>query len=332
MRIYKGAEASLTPIVSKKIAVIGYGSQGSAHALNLKESGCDVCVGLRDNSPSIEKARSAGLNVSEISKSVIGADIIMLLVPDEEQGDLYQKSIKPYLCKGKTLMFAHGFSILFKQIEPPLDVDVVMVAPKGAGYMVRSEYQKGSGVPCLAAIHQDTTGKAMETALAYANGIGGARAFIIETTFKIEAETDLFGEQSVLCGGIVSLMTAGFETLTGAGYPPEMAFFECIHEVKIIVDLIYQNGFSKMNQAISNTAEYGGYKTGGFLIDGSVKVRMKEVLRKIQSGEFAKEWVAENKAGKPFMTAERENRANHPVEKIGQELRALMPWLNPDNK
>ncbi|MGC8771629.1 MAG: ketol-acid reductoisomerase [Brevinematia bacterium] len=327
MKVYHESEAKIDPLKGKKVAVIGYGSQGYAHSNNLHDSGIDVVVGLRSGSPSIKKVEAAGLKHMEIEKAAEWADIIMMLIPDELQAETYYKSIHPYMKKGKTLMFAHGFNIHFGQIVPPQDVDVVMVAPKGPGHLVREEYKKGAGVPCLVAIHQNPSGKALEIGLAYANAIGGARAGVIETTFKDETETDLFGEQAVLCGGVTNLMRAGFETLVEAGYPPEMAYFECIHEMKLIVDLIYQGGFKDMRYSISNTAEYGDYISGPFVIDESVKARMKEVLRRIQEGEFAKEWILENKANKASFMAKRAMWEKHQLEEVGEKLRAMMPWL-----
>ncbi len=327
MKVFHEAEAKIDPLKGKKVAIIGYGSQGYAHSNNLHDSGIDVVVGLRAGSSSIKKVEAAGLKHMEIEKAAEWADIIMMLIPDELQADTYYKSIHPYMKKGKTLMFAHGFNIHFGQIVPPKDVDVSMVAPKGPGHLVREEYKKGAGVPCLVAIHQNASGKALEIALAYANAIGGARAGVIETTFKDETETDLFGEQAVLCGGVTNLMRAGFETLVEAGYPPEMAYFECIHEMKLIVDLIYQGGFKDMRYSISNTAEYGDYISGPFVIDESVKLRMKEVLRRIQEGEFAKQWILENKANKASFYAKRAMWEKHQLEEVGEKLRSLMPWL-----
>jgi ketol-acid reductoisomerase len=327
MKVYYEKEAKMDAIKGKKVAIIGYGSQGYAHSNNLHDSGVEVVVGLRQGSPSWKKVENAGLKAMEISEAAAWADIIMMLLPDELQGDVYRQSIEKNLTKGKMLMFAHGFNIHFGQIVPPADVDVTMVAPKGPGHMVREEYKKGGGVPCLVAVHQNATGKALEIALAYANAIGGARAGVIETTFKDETETDLFGEQAVLCGGVTNLMRAGFEVLVEAGYPPEMAYFECIHEMKLIVDLIYQGGFSDMRYSISNTAEYGDYVSGPYVIDESVKARMKEVLRRIQTGEFARDWMLENKVNKPSFMAKRALWAEHPLEKVGAQLRAMMPWI-----
>jgi ketol-acid reductoisomerase len=328
MKVYRESDTNLSLLKGKKIAVIGYGSQGYGHSNNLKDSGVDVVVGLRKGSPSWSKVEAAGIKPMEVADAVKWADMIMILVPDEQQGSLYEKEIKANITKGKMLMFAHGFNIHFNQIVAAEDIDVVMVAPKGPGHLVRAEYQKGAGVPCLVAIHQNASGKALELALAYANGIGGARAGVIETTFKDETETDLFGEQAVLCGGVTSLMRAGFETLVEAGYPEEMAYFECIHEMKLIVDLIYEGGFTNMRYSISNTAEYGDYVTGPYVIDADVKVRMKEVLRRIQQGEFARDWMLENQAKAPSFKAKRAQWLEHPIEKVGKKLRALMPWID----
>ncbi|MDA3900950.1 MAG: ketol-acid reductoisomerase [Spirochaetes bacterium] len=327
MKVYRESDTNLELLNGKKVAIIGYGSQGYGHSNNLKDSGVDVTVGLRKGSPSWKKVEAAGIAPREVGEAVKWADLIMILVPDEIQGEVYDSDIKPYLASGKMLMFAHGFNIIYGQINPPADVDVVMVAPKGPGHMVRAEYQKGAGVPCLVAIEQNASGKALDLALAYANGIGGARAGVIETTFKDETETDLFGEQAVLCGGVTSLMRAGFETLVEAGYPEEMAYFECIHEMKLIVDLIYEGGFTNMRYSISNTAEYGDYITGPFVIDESVKPKMKEVLRRIQEGEFARDWMLENKVKQASFKAKRAIWMEHPIEKVGAKLRALMPWI-----
>ena len=327
MKVYKESDTNLSLLKGKKVAVIGYGSQGYGHSNNLKDSGVDVCVGLRKGSPSWKKVESAGIKPMEVAEAVKWADMIMILVPDETQGSLYDKEIKPNITAGKMLMFAHGFNIHYGQISPSADIDVVMVAPKGPGHMVRAEYQKGAGVPCLVAIHQNSTGKALDLALAYAAGIGGARAGVIETTFKDETETDLFGEQAVLCGGVTSLMKAGFETLTEAGYPEEMAYFECIHEMKLIVDLIYEVGFTNMRYSISNTAEYGDYVTGPFVIGPEVKERMKESLRRIQEGEFARDWMLENQTKCASFKSKRNIWMQHPIEKVGKVLRSLMPWI-----
>lgn len=327
MKVYSESDANLDLLKGKKVAIIGYGSQGYGHSNNLKDSGVEVTVGLRKGSPSWSKVEAAGIKPMEIEEATKWADLIMILVPDEIQGKVYNKSIKPNLSKGKMLLFAHGFNIIYGQIVAPDDIDVVMVAPKGPGHMVRAEYQKGAGVPCLVAIHNDASGKALDLALAYAAGIGGARAGVIETTFRDETETDLFGEQAVLCGGVTSLMRAGFETLVEAGYPEEMAYFECIHEMKLIVDLIYEGGFTNMRYSISNTAEYGDYVTGPAVIGPEVKPRMKEVLRKIQEGEFARDWMQENEVNCPSFHAKRRIWLAHPIETVGKKLRALMPWI-----
>lgn len=327
MKVYKESDTNLSLLNGKKVAIIGYGSQGYGHSNNLKDSGVEVTVGLRKGSSSWSKVEAAGITPREIGDAVAWADMIMILVPDEIQGEVYDSEIRPNLASGKMLMFAHGFNIIYNQIVAPTDVDVVMVAPKGPGHMVRAEYQKGAGVPCLVAIEHDASGKALDLALAYANGIGGARAGVIETTFKDETETDLFGEQAVLCGGVTSLMRAGFETLVEAGYPEEMAYFECIHEMKLIVDLIYEGGFTNMRYSISNTAEYGDYITGPYVIDPSVKERMKEVLRRIQEGEFARDWMLENKVKQASFRAKRGRWMEHPIETVGAKLRALMPWI-----
>ena len=327
MKIYYEKDASLELIKKKKIAVIGYGSQGYGHSNNLKESGADVCVGLRKGSASWGKAESADLKVSETAEAAKWADVIMILTPDENQGDMYNASIKPYLTAGKYLAFAHGFSVLFGQIVPPADVNVIMIAPKGPGHLVRSEYKKGSGVPCLIAAHQDPSGDALEVALSYAAAIGGARAGVIQTTFKEEAETDLFGEQAVLCGGLVQLIKYGFETLVEAGYAPEMAYFECMHEVKLIVDLLYEGGISNMRYSVSNTAQYGDVTRGPRVITPDVKENMKAVLKEIQSGIFAKQWLLENKVGKPSFNALTRQDEEHQIEKVGAALRGMMSWL-----
>lgn len=327
MKVYRESDTNLELIKNKKVAIIGYGSQGYGHSNNLKDSGVEVAVGLRKGSSSWKKVESAGIKPMEISEAAKWADMIMMLVPDEIQAAVYRDHIKDNLSAGKVLMFAHGFNIHYNQITVPSDCDVVMVAPKGPGHMVRAEYQKGAGVPCLVAIHQNGSGNALDLALAYANGIGGARAGVIETTFKDETETDLFGEQAVLCGGVTSLMRAGFETLVEAGYPEEMAYFECIHEMKLIVDLIYEGGFTNMRYSISNTAEYGDYITGPKVIGPETKVAMKEVLRQIQEGEFARDWILENQANAPSFKAKRRIWLTHPIETVGKKLRALMPWI-----
>ena len=305
-----------------------YGSQGHAHALNLKESGVKVVVGLRPESSSCARAREAGLTVMSVAEAAKAGDFIMMLVPDEKQADIYAEEIAPNLAEGNVLMFAHGFNIHFKQIVPPKGVDVIMVAPKGPGHTVRSQYQEGKGVPSLIAIEQDASGKAKEYALAYACGIGAGRAGIIETTFKDETETDLFGEQAVLCGGVTELMKAGFDTLVEAGYAPEMAYFECVHEMKLIVDLINSGGFAAMRYSISDTAEYGDYRTGTRIITEDTRKEMKKVLHEIQNGTFASEWIAENRAGRRAkFLASRAMEAAHPVEKVGAQLRKMMSWL-----
>lgn len=326
-KIYYAADCNLSLLKGKTAAIIGYGSQGHAHALNLHESGINVIVGLYKGSKSWEKAEKAGLKVMEVSEAAKAADLIMILLPDEKQADVYKAQIAPYLSAGKTLAFAHGFNIHFNQIVPPADVDVIMIAPKGPGHTVRSEYQAGKGVPCLAAVYQNATGKAMETALAYAAGIGGSRAGVLETTFRQETETDLFGEQAVLCGGVTALMQAGFETLVEAGYDPQNAYFECIHEMKLIVDLIYQGGFSRMRYSISDTAEFGDYETGKRIITEETKKEMKKVLSEIQDGTFASKWIAENKAsGRAHFLASRKLKSEHQLEKVGRELRKMYSW------
>ncbi|MEG0457958.1 MAG: ketol-acid reductoisomerase, partial [Oscillospiraceae bacterium] len=323
-------DCNLGLLENKKVAVIGYGSQGHAHALNLHDSGIDVTVGLYEGSKSWEKAEKAGLKVATVADAAKIADLIMILLPDEKQADIYNQSIKPYLTGGKILAFAHGFNIHFEQIVPPSDVDVIMVAPKGPGHTVRSEYVQGKGVPCLAAIHQNASGRAMDFALSYAAGIGGSRAGVLETTFKMETETDLFGEQAVLCGGVTALMQAGFETLVEAGYDAENAYFECIHEMKLIVDLIYEGGFKKMRYSISDTAEYGDYEIGKRLITEETKKEMKKVLSEIQDGTFARNWITENKVGRPHFLATRKLKGEHQLEKVGKELRKMYSWYNED--
>ena len=321
-------DTNLGLLQGKKIAVIGFGSQGHAHALNLHESGVDVIVGLYEGSKSWNKAKEAGLEVTTTSEAAKNADIIIILVPDEKQAKLYREEIEPYLEDGNALVFAHGFNIHFKQIVPPSNVDVFMIAPKGPGHMVRRTYTEGSGVTCLIAVEQDYSGKAKDLALAYANGIGGARAGVLETTFKDETETDLFGEQAVLCGGITALIKAGFETLVEAGYAPENAYFECMHEMKLIVDLMYQGGMAAMRYSISDTAEYGDYVTGSRIITDETKKEMKQVLTEIQNGTFAKKWLLENQVGRPTFNAMRRMEAEHPIEKVGKELREMMSWID----
>ena len=326
VKIYYANDCDLNRLSNKTVAIMGYGSQGHAHALNLKESGVNVVVGLYEGSKSAPVARKAGLEVLSVADAAKKADIIMILLPDEVQAKVYKEEIAPYLTSGKTLAFAHGFNIHFNLIEPPKDVDVIMIAPKGPGHTVRSEYVEGKGVPCLIAIAQDATGNALQNGLAYAAGIGGARAGVIETTFRIETETDLFGEQAVLCGGVCALMQAGFETLTEAGYAPENAYFECIHEMKLIVDLIYQGGFEAMRKSISNTAEFGDYETGKRIITEETKKEMKKVLSEIQDGTFASRWITECNNGQIHFKTTRKLKAEHPLEAVGKELRKMYSW------
>ena len=327
-KIYYQEDCNLSLLEGKTIAVIGYGSH--AHALNLKESGCNVIVGLYEGSRSWKKAQEQGFEVYTAAEASKKADVIMILINDEKQAAMYKESIAPNLRPGMMLMFAHGFAIHFGQIVPPKDVDVTMIAPKAPGHTVRSEYQRGRGTPCLVAVYQDATGKAMDMALAYGQGIGGARAGILETTFRVETETDLFGEQAVLCGGVCALMKAGFETLVEAGYAPENAYFECVHEMKLIVDLIYESGFAGMRYSISNTAEYGDYITGPKIVTDETKKAMKKILSDIQDGSFAKEWLLENQVGCPHFNAMRKNEAEQPLEKVGAELRKLYSWNDTD--
>ena len=326
VKIYYAQDCDLNRLNGKTVAIMGYGSQGHAHALNLKESGVKVIVGLYEGSKSIPVAQKAGLEVMNVADAAKAADIIMILLPDEVQAKVYNEEIKPYLTAGKTLAFAHGFNIHFNLIEPPKDVDVIMIAPKGPGHTVRSEYVEGKGVPCLIAIQQDATGNALANGLAYAAGIGGARAGVIETTFRIETETDLFGEQAVLCGGVCALMQAGFETLTEAGYAPENAYFECIHEMKLIVDLIYQGGFEAMRKSISNTAEFGDYEIGKRIITDKTKQEMKRVLSEIQDGTFARNWINECNTNQIHFKTTRKLKAEHPLEAVGKELRKMYSW------
>jgi len=326
--VYYEKDADRSLIASRKVAILGYGSQGHAHALNLKESGIEVAVGLRDGSSSKAKAEAAGLRVLGLSEASQWADVIMILLPDTEQRDIYLEHIEPNLSDGDALLFAHGFNIRFGQIVPPAGVDVAMVAPKGPGHLVRRTYTEGGGVPCLIAVHQDPTGTARGLAMAYADAIGGARAGVLETTFPEETETDLFGEQVVLCGGLTSLIQAGFETLVEAGYQPEAAYFECLHEVKLIVDLIYEEGIAGMRYSISDTAEYGDLTRGPRIITDETKAEMRRVLDEIQSGKFADEWIAESRGGrKHFHELEAKGR-EHQIEKVGKELRSLMPWIS----
>jgi len=327
MKVYYDKDANLDVLKGKKVAIIGYGSQGHAHSNNLKDSGIDVIVGLRKGSASWAKAEKAGLSVLETSEAAKVADVIMILVPDELQGDMYREEIEPFMKKGAFLAFGHGFNIHFGQIVPKADVNVFMVAPKGPGHMVRHEYTKGGGVPSLIAIHQDPAGCTKDVALAYASANGGGRAGIIETTFKEETETDLFGEQAVLCGGASALVQAGFETLVEAGYAPEMAYFECLHELKLIVDLMYEGGIANMRYSISNTAEYGDLTRGPMVVTPDTKKAMKEILRQIQDGEFAREFMLENKANKPVLSALRRKGAEHPIETVGAKLRSMMSWI-----
>jgi ketol-acid reductoisomerase len=316
-------------VKGRRVAVIGYGSQGHAHARNLADSGVkDVVVGLRPGSAGVAKAESAGLKVVSPAEAAAWADVIMVLTPDEGQGDLYRDHLGPNMKDGAALAFAHGLNIHFNLIDPRPDLDVFMIAPKGPGHTVRSEYQRGGGVPCLVAVHQNPSGNALEIALSYASAIGGGRAGIIETTFKEECETDLFGEQAVLCGGLVELIKAGFETLVEAGYAPEMAYFECLHEVKLIVDLIYEGGIANMNYSISNTAEYGEYVTGPRIITPATKAEMKRVLEDIQSGRFTRDWMLENKVNQASFKATRRRNAEHAIERVGERLRAMMPWIS----
>ncbi|HLH12483.1 MAG TPA: ketol-acid reductoisomerase [Methylovirgula sp.] len=328
MRVYYDRDADLNLVKGKKVAIVGYGSQGHAHALNLRDSGVkDVIVALREGSASAKKAEAEGLAVKSVAEAAKAADVVMLLTPDELQGDLYRHQLAPNLKQGAALMFAHGLNIHFNLIEPRADLDVLMVAPKGPGHTVRAEYKRGGGVPCLLAVAQDASGNAQELGLSYASAIGGGRAGIIETTFREECETDLFGEQVVLCGGLVELIRNGFETLVEAGYAPEMAYFECLHEVKLIVDLIYEGGIANMNYSVSNTAEYGEYVSGPRIITAQTKAEMKRVLADIQSGRFARDWMLENKVNQTSFKAMRAKAAAHPIEAVGAKLRAMMPWI-----
>jgi ketol-acid reductoisomerase len=327
MKVYYDKDCDISLIRSRKVAIIGYGSQGHAHAGNLKDSGVDVTVGLKPGSMSRKKAENHGIKVADVPAAVKGADLVMILTPDEFQAQLYATDIEPNIHKGATLAFAHGFSIHFNFIKPRADLDVIMVAPKAPGHTVRSEFQAGRGIPDLVAVAQDASGNALATALSYASAIGGGRTGIIGTTFKDECETDLFGEQSVLCGGCVELVKAGFETLVEAGYPPEMAYFECLHELKLIVDLMYQGGIADMNYSISNNAEFGEYVTGPKVINEQSRAAMREALANIQNGSYAKRFVAEGAAGYPLMTRARAAMAEHPIEKVGATLRAMMPWI-----
>jgi ketol-acid reductoisomerase len=326
-RMYYDEDANLDYLKGKTIAVIGYGSQGHAHALNAKDSGANVVIGLYEGSRSTAKAEKEGLAVKSVGDAVAAADLIMILLPDETQKEIFEAEIRPNLAAGKVLAFAHGFNIHFSQVVPPSDVDVIMVAPKGPGHLVRRQYQEGKGVPCLFAVYQDATGNARDIAMAYAKAIGGTRAGILETSFREETETDLFGEQVVLCGGLTALIKSGFETLVEAGYQPELAYFECLHEVKLIVDLIVEGGLSKMRDSISNTAEYGDLTRGPRLVDDNTRKEMRKILNEIQTGQFAKEFVLENQSGKAAFNAMRRREAEHSIESVGTELRSMMTWL-----
>jgi len=328
MRVYYDRDADVNLIKGKKVAIIGYGSQGHAHALNLRDSGVkEVAVALREGSATAKKAEGEGLKVLSVAEAAKWADVLMMLTPDELQGDIYKDHLHANMKPGAALLFAHGLNIHFNLIEPRADIDVLMVAPKGPGHTVRSEYKRGGGVPCLIAVHQDASGNAHDVGLSYASSIGGGRAGIIETTFQEECETDLFGEQVVLCGGLVELIRAGFETLVEGGYAPEMAYFECLHEVKLIVDLIYEGGIANMNYSVSNTAEYGEYVTGPRIITAETKAEMKRVLTDIQTGKFTRDWMLENKVNQTSFKAIRARNAAHPIEEVGQRLRAMMPWI-----
>lgn len=326
-RMYYDTDANLDLLAGKTVAIIGYGSQGHAHALNLKDSGVNVVVGLYPGSKSIAKAEAEGLAVKSVADAAAAADFIMILLPDEVQKTIYKHEIEPHLTEGKVLAFAHGFNIHFAQVVPPANVDVVMIAPKGPGHLVRRTYEQGEGVPALFAVYQDASGQARDRAMAYAKGIGGTRAGILETTFREETETDLFGEQVVLCGGLSALIKSGFETLVDAGYQPELAYFECLHEVKLIVDLIVEGGLATMRDSISNTAEYGDLTRGPRIITDETRKEMKQILKEIQTGQFAREFVLENQAGKPGFTAMRRREAEHPIEEVGKDLRAMFSWL-----
>ena len=327
MQVFYDRDADLSYLKGKRVAILGYGSQGHAHANNLRDSGVDVVVGLKRGSSSWPKAEKAGLKVMETREAAEAGNIAMILLPDELQGEAYEKEIGPGLKKGNYVAFGHGFNIHFKRIVPPPEINVFMVAPKAPGHLLRSEFEKGRGVPCLLAVHQDPSGDTQKVGLAYASALGGGRAAVIETTFKDETETDLFGEQAVLCGGLTSLIQAGYETLIEAGYPPEMAYFECVHEVKLIVDLIYEGGMANMRYSISNTAEYGDLTRGKRVIGPEVRQAMKNLLKDIQSGKFAEEWINEYRSGMPQFSELRKEAANHPLEKVGAGLRSMMPWL-----
>jgi ketol-acid reductoisomerase len=329
-RMYYDADANLDLLAGKTIAIIGYGSQGHAHALNLKDSGMNVIVGLYEGSKSTQQARDAGLDVRTVADATEAADFIMILLPDEVQKSVYTADIAPHLSEGNVLAFAHGFNIHFAQVVPPEHVDVVMVAPKGPGHLVRRTFTQGQGVPALFAVYQDASGQARDRAMAYAKGIGGTRGGVLETTFREETETDLFGEQAVLCGGLSALIQAGFETLVEAGYQPELAYFECLHEVKLIVDLVVEGGLAKMRDSISNTAEYGDYTRGPRIINDETRAEMRKILKEIQTGQFAREFVLENASGKAGFTAMRRREAEHPIEEVGKDLRAMFSWMPKD--
>ncbi len=329
-RMYYDADANLDLLAGKTIAIIGYGSQGHAHALNLKDSGVNVVVGLYEGSKSAQQARDAGLAVHSVAEATKAADFIMILLPDEVQKTVYTEEIAPNLSDGNVLAFAHGFNIHFAQVVPPDNIDVVMIAPKGPGHLVRRTYTQGQGVPALFAVYQDASGQARDRAMAYAKGIGGTRGGVLETTFREETETDLFGEQAVLCGGLSALIQAGFETLVDAGYQPELAYFECLHEVKLIVDLVVEGGLAKMRDSISNTAEYGDYTRGPRIVNDETRAEMKKVLKEIQTGQFAREFVLENASGKAGFTAMRRREAEHPIEEVGKDLRAMFSWMPKD--
>ncbi len=327
MKVYYDKDADLSLIKGKKVTIVGYGSQGHAHAQNLKDSGVKVTVGLRKGGASWKKAEGAGLKVEEVDKAVKGADVVMILLPDENIAKVYADDVEPNMKKGAALAFAHGFNIHYGQVVPREDIDVIMIAPKGPGHLVRSTYTQGGGVPSLIAVYQDRSGKARDIALSYAAANGGTRGGVIETTFREETETDLFGEQVVLCGGTVELIKAGFETLTEAGYAPEMAYFECLHELKLIVDLIYEGGLANMHYSISNNAEYGDITRGPRIVTDETKAEMRRILKEIQSGQYAKEFILENRAGAPTLLSQRRNLAEHPIEKVGAKLREMMPWI-----
>ena len=327
MKVFYDKDCDLSIIQGKKVAIIGYGSQGHAQACNLKDSGVDVTVGLRKGSATVAKVEAHGLKVTDVASAVAAADLVMILTPDEFQSQLYKNEVEPNLKKGATLAFSHGFAIHYNQVVPRADLDVIMIAPKAPGHTVRTEFVKGGGIPDLIAVYQDASGNAKNVALSYASGVGGGRTGIIETTFKDETETDLFGEQAVLCGGTVELVKAGFETLVEAGYAPEMAYFECLHELKLIVDLMYEGGIANMNYSISNNAEYGEYVTGPEVINAESRQAMRNALKRIQDGEYAKMFISEGAAGYPSMTAKRRNNAAHGIEIIGEKLRSMMPWI-----